>query len=199
MVSHFDDETGCSAVSRELIETARDCCRRGWAAGTNGNFSAKVSQDPFRLVIARSGSDKGALSPDDFVIVDHTGAVTAGLGRPSGETVVHVAIARATGAGAILHTHSASGRTLSRRSAAAHGVTLCNPNREWLPVIAHSRDFCVLAQHVSAALARHRALPGLLIEAGGLFTWGADIREARRRLEIVELLAEATVQDLTQL
>src|SRR5688500_18194647 len=93
-------------VASELAETARDCHVRGWALGTSGNFSAVVSADPFRLAITSSGVDKKAISADQIVEVDDRGRVVSGSGRPSAEASIHVAIARARGAGAILHTHS---------------------------------------------------------------------------------------------
>jgi len=74
--------------------------------GTSGNFSAVLSRDPLRLAITVSGVDKGLLSADQIVEIDAHGQVVAGSGNPSAESSLHIAIARARGAGAVLHTHS---------------------------------------------------------------------------------------------
>ena len=93
-------------VAPQIAELARLCYARGWAPGTSGNFSATVSRDPLRLAITASGVDKGTLTADDIVEIDGLGRVVAGSGRPSAESSLHLAVVRARGAGAVLHTHS---------------------------------------------------------------------------------------------
>src|SRR3990170_1125629 len=94
-------------LARALGEIGRDFYARGWVLGTSGNFSAVVSRDPLRLAITASSVSKGAIRARDVLLIDETGiAVRRGPGRPSAEAVLHVAIARARGASAVLHTHS---------------------------------------------------------------------------------------------
>src|ERR687889_598047 len=93
-------------VAPQIAELVRLCFARGWAPGTSGNFSATVSRDPLRLAITASGIDKGTLTAGDIVEIDHTGRVVTGSGGPSAESSLHLAIARARKAGAVLHTHS---------------------------------------------------------------------------------------------
>src|SRR6266511_680446 len=95
-----------SAFVKELADIGRQCYARGWALGTSGNFSAVVSRDPLRLAITTSGVDKGLLSANEVVEIDEQGTVVAGSGRPSAEASLHLTIARARRAGAVLHTHS---------------------------------------------------------------------------------------------
>src|SRR5918999_4235870 len=93
-------------LALELAEVARLCYLRGWASGTSGNYSAVVSPNPLRLAITPSGVDKGSLSAEQILEINEHGGLVAGSGRPSAEASIHIAINRARGAGAVLHTHS---------------------------------------------------------------------------------------------
>lgn len=105
--------TSFAELAESLSAAGRSLHARGWAMGTAGNFSAVSNRDPLRLLVSRSGVDKGDLRRDHVLEVDETGAVVSGSGRPSDETVVHLAIVRERGAGAVLHTHSVWNTLLS--------------------------------------------------------------------------------------
>src|SRR5215468_2270646 len=82
--------------------------------GTSGNFSALVSREPFRLCITASGNAKGELDGSHFVELDENCQIVAGTGKPSAESLLHIALYRLLpNAGSILHTHSVWGTILS--------------------------------------------------------------------------------------
>jgi methylthioribulose-1-phosphate dehydratase len=188
-------------VAPQIAELARLCYARGWAAGTSGNFSATVSRDPLRLAITTSGVDKGALTPDDIVEMDGLGRVVTGSGGPSAESSLHLAVVRARGAGAVLHTHSIWSTIISESG--DHGVAIegyemlkgldgivTHEHREWLPVFENTQDWAAAAPEVEGFLAEHPDTHGFLIRRHGLYTWGRDLAEARRHLEVFEFLFE---------
>ena len=113
--------------STAFIALARACYGRGWVVGTSGNFSAVVSDEPFRLAVTASGLHKGELAPEHVVCVDAEGILVEGAGRPSAETSLHLAIARVRGGRVMAHTHSVWGTLLSQRHAAA-GLAPNAPN-----------------------------------------------------------------------
>src|SRR5207247_8585911 len=94
------------SLAGQLADVGRHCYERGWALGTSGNFSAVVRKEPLTLAITTSGVDKGLLEASHIVEIDARGRVLQGSGTPSAEATVHLAIVRARGAGAVLHTHS---------------------------------------------------------------------------------------------
>src|SRR5437773_2698432 len=100
-------------LAAQPAEIGRHCYARGWALGTSGNFSAVVRRNPMRLAITASGVDKGVLSVGQVVEIDQDGKVVGGSGAPSAEASLHLTIARARRAGAVLHTHSIWGTILS--------------------------------------------------------------------------------------
>src|SRR5690349_18994265 len=103
-----------SIVAETFIRLGAEFHRRGWVLGTSGNFSAVTSRQPLQLLITASSMDKGRLTADHFLEVDQNGsAVNGSVGKPSAETLLHIAVVRATGAAAVLHTHSVWSSVLS--------------------------------------------------------------------------------------
>jgi methylthioribulose-1-phosphate dehydratase len=94
--------------------------QRGWCDGTGGNFSCVLEREPLEVLMAPSGVDKGRVRPQELIVVDGEGGVNRGSGRASAETLLHLAIVRETGAGAVLHTHSQAGTLLSQWSWEQH-------------------------------------------------------------------------------
>ena len=193
------------ALAGELAEIARLCYARGWALGTSGNFSAVVGRSPLTLAITTSGVDKGLLEPAHIVEIDERGRVLRGTGSPSAETALHLAIVRSRGAGAVLHTHSIWSTILSDSvTDTADGLAIegyemlkgldgirTHEHREWLPVVENTQDWAAAAPRIVAKLREHPEVHGFLIRRHGLYTWGKDLPEAKRQLDILEFLFEA--------
>jgi methylthioribulose-1-phosphate dehydratase len=190
-------------IRRLLAELGRQFYGRGWVLGTSGNFSAVLSADPLRLAITASGVDKGALAPEQILEIDAEGRVVAGAGRPSDETWLHLAVVRARGAGAVLHTHSVWSTMLSEIHADAGGLSIAgyemlkglagirtHEHREWLPILDNSQEMAMLSQAVERELRRDAQAHGFLLRGHGLYTWGGDLAEAKRHVEILEFLLE---------
>jgi methylthioribulose-1-phosphate dehydratase len=188
-----------------LADLGRRAHARGWALGTSGNFSAVLADEPLRVAITRSGVDKGRLVAGHILEIDAAGTLTGrGEGRPSAETALHLAVVAARGAGAVLHTHSLWSTLLSDAHAAAGGLAIegyemlkglsgvaTHEHREWLPIVDNSQDWEKDAARVRAALDAHPRAHGFLIRRHGLYTWGRDLDEAARHLEVLEFLLEA--------
>lgn len=191
-------------LASQLAEVGRQCYARGWALGTSGNFSAVARAHPLTLAITTSGVDKGLLEPSQIVEIDEHGRVTNGPGNPSAEAMVHLAIVRACGAGAVLHTHSIWSTILSEAAAdAAGGLAIAgyemlkglnsvgtHEHREWLPIIENTQDWTAAAPKIEQRLRAHPAIHGFLIRRHGLYTWGRDLAEAKRHVEVFEFLFE---------
>ena len=161
-----------------------------------------VTREPLRLAITTSGVDKGLLTEDQIVEIDAHGKVVAGSGRPSAEASLHLTIARARGAGAVLHTHSIWSTILSD-TATEGGVAIegyemlkglggvqTHEHREWLPVLGNTQDWAAAVPQVEAVLAERPEAHGFLIRRHGLYTWGRDLADAKRHVEILEFLFE---------
>lgn len=195
---------------RGLQQTGALFYERGWSVGTSSNYSVIVSRDPLRLVLTASGKDKGHLGPHDFVLVDDRGrAVDSAAPKPSAETMLHVVLGRLPGVGAVLHTHSVWGTVLSDLHAAEGRLRLAGyemlkgfagvSTHEYatdVEIFENTQDIPDLAGRVAERLAdAQRPLKhGFLIRRHGLYTWGRDLDEARRHVEIFEFLFEVVAR-----
>lgn len=189
-------------AAKALAELGQRLYARGWALGTSGNFSAVVSRRPLRLAITASGHDKRTLRASHILTVDKDGKAL-GRGRPSAETLLHVTIARARGAGAIVHTHSVHSTMLSDVHGDAggfhiHGYEMLkgldgvtsHEHQEWIPILENDQDMPRLAKVLEKTLADHPRAHAVLLRRHGLYTWGATLAEAERHVEILEFLFE---------
>lgn len=193
-------------LAAQLAEVGRLCYARGWALGTSGNFSAVAGRNPLTIAITTSGVDKGLLEPSQIVEIDELGRVVRGSGKPSAEATLHLTIVRArgAGAGAVLHTHSIWSTILSDAAGdAAGGLAIegyemlkgldgvrTHEHREWLPIIENTQDWSAAAPRIETTLREHPEVHGFLIRRHGLYTWGRDLDEAKRQVEIFEFLFE---------
>jgi methylthioribulose-1-phosphate dehydratase len=195
-----------SKVAPILREIGRDFYARGWVLGTSGNFSAVLSREPLRLAITASGVSKGAIRPSDLLTIGPDGKIMGkAAGRPSAEAHLHATVARRRRASAILHTHSVWSTMLSELHASRGGLAISgfemlkglegvttHQHTEWLPILDNDQDMPRLATRVQATLEEFPAAHGFLLRGHGLYTWGDDLAQARRHVEIFEFLLETT-------
>jgi methylthioribulose-1-phosphate dehydratase len=202
-VQHANSLT-LAAVAEELVLAGRRFDRRGWVMGTSGNFSAVLDRDPLRLAITPSATFKGELQAAQILEIDGRGTPLGPASVPaSAEALLHVEIVRTRGAGAVLHTHSIWSTILSDWFGEAGGLFIegyemlkglegirTHEHREWLPIVDNDQDMARLSGIVRGLLDRRPDAHGFLLRRHGLYTWGADLRQAVRHVEILEFLME---------
>ena len=187
----------------EMAETGRAFHARGWALGTSGNYSVVLKEKPLRLLITSSGVDKARLDKKHFLHIDEHANILRGEGRPSAESLLHVAVARARGVRCILHTHSVWSTILSDRHAKHKSMAISgyemlkglegvktHTHQEWIPIFENSQDIPALAKEIEALLKQDSRPHGFLLRGHGLYTWGEDLAQGRRHVEIFEFLLE---------
>ena len=198
---------GSKELQLALAAIGHSFYSRNWVLGTSGNFSAVVSAEPLRLVITPSGAHKGQLSGDEFLEIDGDAAVVRGSGKPSAETLLHLEIVRARGAGAVLHTHSVWSTILSDLHANAGGLEVegfemlkgldginTHQHREWVPILENDQDMPRLAAVLERTLLDQPAAHAVLLRRHGMYTWGETLDDAERHVEILEFLFETLVR-----
>ncbi len=196
-----------------LREVGNQFYTRGWSLGTSSNYSVVTCREPLELLITASGKDKGCLSRHDFVRVDGEGLpIVNEQPKASAETLLHIAIAKQPEVGAVMHTHSIWGTLLSdfyfqdsgfgiegyEMLKGLAGVTT-HEHAEWVPVFENTQDIPALSEQVCQCF-KDSHFPiqhGFLIRRHGLYTWGHDLGEAKRHIEIFEFLFECIARRLT--
>jgi methylthioribose-1-phosphate isomerase/methylthioribulose-1-phosphate dehydratase len=193
---------------QELARFAGALYRRGWMEGTAGNVSVR---DGDHVLITASGRGKGELTSDDTVLMDLVTGEPAVPGQPksSAETCIHLALYRAfDDVGAVVHAHPPYATALSclvevgdgpavvgfERFEIIKGLGLPDPARVDVPVFAnwpHVPDIAEdIARHYRGAVGDPGVPPVLLIGHHGATAWGADLAQARNRMECVEALCQ---------
>jgi methylthioribulose-1-phosphate dehydratase len=198
-----------SDVAVALAKTAKQLHARGWLLGTSGNLSAVVQRQPLLIAMSVSGVDKGELTAENVVLVDDNANVIEGGSKASAETLLHLVIANQRAAGAVLHTHSIWTTILSDLFADEGGVAIegyemlkglsgvqTHEHREWVPIIENSQDMRQLSATIRTVLEENRKAHGFILHKHGLYTWGKDLAEARRHVEILEFLIETAGRTL---
>jgi methylthioribulose-1-phosphate dehydratase len=202
--NHRKDNESFAQVASVLAATASGFYTRGWMLGTSGNLSATVSQEPLRLAMSPSGVDKGALLAEQILLIDEQGSIISDhAAKPSDESPLHIRIIKERGAGAVFHTHSIWSTILSDIYADAGALTIegyemlkglagvrTHEHRESLPILENSQDMLALADDVSDQLKRRKDAHAFLLRRHGLYTWGKNVQEAKRHVEILEFLLE---------
>lgn len=188
----------------ELIAVGGFAAARGWVPATSGNFSRRL--DAQTIVITRSGVDKGALGPEDFIAMRLDEAIPHGV---SAEAPLHVARYRADSSiGAILHIHSVEATVLSRVECGREEIVFegyemqkalagfnTHESTLRLPIFANAQDTCALAARIEERLPSSTPVPGYLLAGHGLYAWGSSIGDARRHLEALQFLLRCALEE----
>jgi methylthioribulose-1-phosphate dehydratase len=190
-------------VAAGLAAVAQGFYARGWLLGTSGNLSAVVQREPLRIAMSPSGVDKGELRAEQVLSIDENARVVGQGGKPSDESLLHLRIVKERGAGAVLHTHSVWNTILSDVYAADGGIKIegyemlkglqgvrTHEHAEWLPIVENSQDMTALADTIGETLSKHKDAHGFLLRRHGLYSWGDNLAQAKRHIEILEFLLE---------
>jgi len=197
------DDDGARQISladrEELVALARRMAGDGLAPGTSGNLSVRRQG---MIAITPSGVRYERMGPADICVV----RVAAGGGRaaaepspgageeeqpglrPSTETPMHLAVYRATGAGAIVHTHSPFVVALSTVLDELPAVHYAMADLGGIVRVAPYTRFGTpqLAANAVAALAGRNAV---ILRNHGALTCGPDLARAYDRAATLEWLA----------
>lgn len=176
----------------------------GVGPATSTNYSVRLPEQaaPAICAITSSGAEKDVINVSHILSIDQSGQPLNGQGlKPSAETALHLMLYRAVGAGAVLHIHSLAAAVLSQWAShqghlrlsgwellkGLQGITT-HDCEVGLPVFPNSQDLPALAAQIEAHLMAHRPSYGFLLAGHGLYTWGKDVREAKRHLEVLEFV-----------
>lgn len=99
-----------AAAWESLIATARRTVTDGLVVGTSGNVSVRLADV---VLITPTGVPYDRLGPQDVTGVALDGTQVLGTLRPTSELPMHLAVYRATDAGAVVHTHAVHATAVS--------------------------------------------------------------------------------------
>ena len=178
-------DAGLLAAREQLARYSARLVADGLAIGAAGNLSVRVADI---VAITPSGISYDELAPDDICMVTLSGHEIDAPETPSSELPMHLAVYAATGAGAVVHTHSAEVVALSATCDELPAVhyaiaSLGGPVR----VAPYTRfGSAGLAEAAVAALDGRRAA---ILQNHGALCYGATLAAAYDRALLLEWLA----------
>lgn len=173
----------------ELAQAVVRCCRGLWEggliAGADGNVSVRLSED--RILVTPRGRLKCELEPADLVTVDLSGRRVDGCRQASTELDLHLRVyRRRSDCGAVVHAHPPTATAFAVAGEAIPDdvlpeITLLMGD---VPVVPYGTTGTpALGDAVEPFIAGREAV---LLANHGALTWGADLAQARIRMETLE-------------
>lgn len=177
---------------RELCATGRRMVETGLVLGTSGNISVRSGD---LVAVSPAGRDLGGLEPADCPILDTRGRLVEGAATgPSSEAPMHLAIYEATGADAVVHTHSTYGTvvasTMTELPPIHYNALLLGGSVRVAEYATYGTP--ELADNVRAAMADGRRA-ALMANHGGVAT-GRTLAEAYENARLLEWLCGVYVR-----
>ena len=150
-----------------------------------GNISVRMGDE---ICITRTGSMLGRLKDSDIVVVSAHGPSERDS-EASSELIVHRALYQATGAGAVVHTHSP--HTIFRSMLEDVIEPIDSEARLFIPrvTVVQSRKTvgsAEAAQLLSSELAKEGAAPLAVLRGHGPFSTGKTLLDAYRWVSVLE-------------
>jgi L-fuculose-phosphate aldolase len=174
------------AHERELlVEHARRLVADGLCIGTAGNLSIRVADG---VLVTPSAVPAERLTASGVVLVDPSGTVRDGAGRPTSELAMHLAAYAADPAAtAVVHTHSPAATALAcvagELPAIHYAIAELGGPVRVAPYATFGTE--ALADHVRSALVGRSAV---LLQNHGTLTTGPDLDRAYARAVLLEWL-----------
>ncbi|AEB08389.1 class II aldolase/adducin family protein [Desulfobacca acetoxidans] len=169
---------------RELVQVCRALSQKKLLAATDGNLSVRWGEN---LLITPSGVNKGFVREEEMIMVDLSGRVLAGSGRPTTELLLHLEVYQVRPeVQAVVHAHPpiATAFTIA-------GVPLLEGI---LPEVVLTLGAIPTAPYATTgtpemATAVRDLLPfydAILLDHHGALTLGRDLWDAYNKMEKVE-------------
>lgn len=189
---------------KQIVDLVLWINSQGWSPATSTNYSIKnpVKQD--HLFISKSGVDKSLFTSDDFLEMSVDGEKAEGFEniKSSAETEIHLSLYKNTDAQVILHTHSVADTIISRLLSAKKEVVLKNYEvlkglvgiethevEITIPIFGNTQDISLFSSDLENYIINNKKpFYGFLMESHGFYTWGKNISESKRHLEVFQFL-----------
>ncbi|MBR3360334.1 MAG: L-ribulose-5-phosphate 4-epimerase [Lachnospiraceae bacterium] len=187
-------------LKKEVCEANLLLPEYGLVTFTWGNVS-QIDREKNLVVIKPSGVSYEEMKPEDMVVVDLDGNVVEGNLRPSSDTMTHLELYKAfPEIGGIVHTHSRWATSFAQAGIPlkAFGTTHADTFFGDVPITR-----MLTPEEINGAYEKETgtviveclegkdpmAVPAVLVQSHGPFTWGKDGKEAVHNAVVLEEVA----------
>ncbi len=187
-------------LREEVLEANLDLEKYDLVTLTWGNASG-ISRDHGLVVIKPSGVEYRKLRANDLIVVDLSGKIVEGKGRPSSDTPTHIELYKAfPSIGGVAHTHSEFATSFAQacREIKCYGTTHADaffgavPLTRFLTKDEVDNEYELNTGRLIVERFKDLdplAIPAVLIAGHAPFTWGKSARDAVKNSLILERVA----------
>ena len=186
-------------LKRRVFEQNLALVKHGLVVLTWGNVSARDFESGL-VVIKPSGVSYDEMRAEDMVVVDMDGNTVEGALRPSSDLPTHLCLYKTyKELGGIVHTHStyATSFAQGRRAIPPYGTTHADAFYGNVPCARSLTDEEINGAYewntgvaITETVVDATAIPAVLVENHGVFTWGATPEKAVENAVTVEAVAK---------
>lgn len=194
-------------LKKEVHKANLDLVKHHLVIFTWGNVSA-IDRNKGLVVIKPSGVEYDDMQPEDMVVVDLDGNVVEGNYKPSSDTATHLVLYKNfTAIGGIVHTHSQwatiwaqSGKPIpplgTTHADYYYGSIPCTRKLTAAEIeSAYELETGKVIVETFKAL-DPTAIPGVLVNNHGPFSWGKDAHNAVHNAVVMEAIAKMAYHTL---
>ena len=188
-------------LKEEVLKANLDLVKLGLVLFTWGNVSG-IDRKKGLVVIKPSGVSYDKMKANDLVVVDLAGNIVEGELNPSSDTPTHLVLYKAfKNIGGVVHTHSswASSWAQAGKSIPALGTTHADYFYGEIPCTRKlTKEEVETAYEIETgkvivetfAKLNPDAVPGVIINNHGPFSWGKDVHSAVHNAKVLEEVAK---------
>lgn len=205
-----EEKSMLEELKKAVCDANLDLVAKGVVIYTWGNVSG-ISEDRKYVVIKPSGVDYDGMSPEDMVVVDlWTGETVEGKWKPSSDTATHLELYRKyENIKGVVHTHSTNavafaqaGRPIpalgTTHADYFYGAIPCTRSltKEEVDEAYEVNTGKVIIETIEEMGYDPMAIPGIVVQNHGPFTWGKSPANAVYNAVVMEKVAEMDVATL---
>ncbi len=197
-------------LKKRVFEANLDLVKYGLVIFTWGNVS-EIDREKGIIAIKPSGLSYDAMTWEDMVLVDMEGKTVDSKRKPSSDTPTHLVLYQEfSGIGGVVHTHSEWATSWSQMGLPipALGTTHADYFYGGIPCTRKLTESEVKNQYeletgnVIVEIFREQnidplAVPAVLIDGHGPFSWGTNARDAVHNAVVLEQVAKMAYHTLT--
>lgn len=193
-------------IKQDVLEANLALVKHNLVIFTWGNVSARTEDN--LVVIKPSGVDYATMKAEDMVVLDLDGNVVEGKYKPSSDTPTHLELYKAfDGINGICHTHSNYATSFAQAgiNIDCFGTTHADyfygaiPCTRELTQPETEIDYEKNTGKVIIETYKNKdvlAIPGVLVNSHGVFSWGKNCNNAVHNAVVIEELAKMNFQTL---
>lgn len=192
-------------LKEKVLKANLDLVKYNLVTFTWGNVSA-IDRETGLVVIKPSGVEYDVMTADDMVVVDLDGKVVEGKWKPSSDTATHIELYKAfKNIGCVVHTHSKWATSFAQAGVgiAPFGTTHSDYFYGEIPCTRRMTPDEIANEYEKEtgkvivetfSCKDPDAIPAVLVNSHGPFSWGTDSDNAVHNAVVLEQLAFMAVQ-----